>query len=371
MQSYVNFLENHKITLDPQQLWVLKKLAELDQQLNKSSGKRFLTKKHKSKGIYIWGQVGRGKTFLMDLFFNLLKTKRKTRLHFQRFMKSIHLQLFELAGKKDPLNFIAQQLADEVDIICLDELYIDDIANAMLIGGLFKALYKKGIIIVTTSNLHPNDLYENGINRQSFLPAIEQINHYFHIICLDGEMDYRCLSKTSGQVFFFGSNNLTQPKLLAYYQNITNEAHQEPKRMIINHREFNLTTRHNGIAWFSFHELCEKPRSQNDYIYIAENFHTLFISDISQLDDGSNASEFNSDRTRRFISLIDELYDQSVRLVASFEKELQQIYLGKKLQFLFNRTYSRLIEMQTQEYLERCLEKKINHFSDVGEMITC
>lgn len=351
IQRYTDFFKKNGLEPDAGQLHVLDQLAKLDQRLSVRSKQHRLIKKAKGQkiqGIYLWGNVGRGKTYLMNLFFNLLSTQRKTRLHFQSFMKAIHNRLYELAGQKEPLAKIASELARKVEIICLDEFYIDDIADAMLMGRLLESLYEKGIVLVVTSNLHPDDLYLKGLNRERFFPAIALLKLNNQVICLDGDKDYRCVSKPVQSVFFMGTRERTQLQLEQYFLNATSGCHESAGFIEANHRKIAFKAKSQGIIWFDFHELCEKPRSQYDYIYIAQHFHTVLISDIPQLDNGLSGS--GHDRARRFISLIDELYDKSVNLAASFETELHQIYLGKKFDFQFRRTCSRLIEMQSQDY---------------------
>ncbi len=358
--STIDFLKKSNIELDSAQLNIMQQLLTLAQQLSKKSKRIKLSRRSRKqtvKGLYIWGKVGRGKTYLMDIFFNTLETNRKKRLHFQHFMRDIHGAIFKFSGQKNPLNKIAEELAEEVDIICLDELYIDDIADAMLLEGLFKALYNRGMIFVITSNLPPERLDCNGVNISCLTQAIEQLNTHNHIVCLNGDKDYRLTVKPTNPVFFFGDNNITIQKISNYFQGMSNDNNHVSGPIQINDRNMICKGMKDGIIWFDFSELCEKPRSQYDYIYIAKNFHTLLVSNIPQLDDHSPKDRlratFNNNRARRFISLVDEMYDRSINIIASFEKDLSEIYLGDEFRFQFNRTCSRLNEMQTKDYMSK------------------
>lgn len=298
-------------------------------------------------GLYIWGGVGRGKTYLMDLFYDCLPFKDKQRTHFHRFMQYVHAQLTELQGRKNPLDQLADRIAGQARVFCFDEFFVLDIGDAMILAGLLEALFEKGVVLVTTSNIHPDGLYENGLQRQRFLPAIELLKQHTKVLELASTSDYRLRSLERAKLYLTPLGTGTDAELHAKFKELTLNFHNVDlvTELSILGRSIKVRDCAGDVAWFEFEELCGGPRSAFDYIEIAKVFHTVIIGNVPRMDDSDN------DRARRFVSLIDELYDRRVKLVMSADAEIVSLYSGQSLAFPFERTCSRLLEMQSHEYL--------------------
>ncbi len=346
-------LENQQLTFDPGQKPVIEALQKLYLQLQERSKQKnsFLGRLFKRtetpenlRGLYIWGDVGRGKTMLMDLFYDSLPADSTTRLHFHRFMQRIHQALRELDGQQNPLQTVAQQWADK-SVICFDEFYVSDIADAMLLGELMQALFAQGVVLVATSNTAPENLYLGGLQRARFLPAIEAINNHCQTLHLDSAIDYRLRILEKSPVYHSPLSSGADNALEKIYAEINPGSERGHTDLLINSRLFQARHRGDGIIWFDFDELCEKPRGTVDYIEIARAFNTVLISNVPHLNDDK------ADSLRRFINLVDEFYDRGVNLVISAATDIDSLYQGERLAFEFRRTYSRLNEMQTHAYL--------------------
>jgi cell division protein ZapE len=299
------------------------------------------------QGLYIWGGVGRGKTWLMDLFFHSLPFRDKQRSHFHRFMQFVHDELRKHKEQANPLDLVADKVSRKARVLCFDELFVADIADAMLLAGLFRALFERGVTLVATSNVPPDGLYKDGLQRARFLPAIKLLKEKTRVIHVDGGIDYRLRLLERATTWFAASDPSTSSTLEALYEAVAGEHGAGDATLTLNHRR--LTTRRlsDDAVWFTFAELCDGPRGQADYIEIARCYHTVFLSDIPPL------GPAHENQARRFISLVDEFYDRAVKLIASAAVPIDQLYGGSKLRFEFERTKSRLIEMQSQEYLAR------------------
>ena len=298
------------------------------------------------QGLYLWGGVGRGKTYLMDLFFHALPGQRKLRMHFHRFMLMVHKRLIEAKGYRDPLVHVAAGIATEVDIICFDEFFVSDIGDAMILANLLEALFAAGVTLVATSNIEPDRLYENGLQRRKFEPAIASIRARCQVMNVDGGIDYRLRSLDKVPVFHFPLDAASARAMQALFQELTRGLHVEMGRQLeIQERKVDSIAWSEGLVWFDFETLCGGPRSAADYVEIARQYHTVLVSGIPVL------LENSEDRARRFITLVDELYDHGVKLVISAAADLSGLYQGADLHLPFARTRSRLQEMQTREYL--------------------
>lgn len=301
------------------------------------------------RGVYLWGGVGRGKTWLMDLFFESLPFTAKRRLHFHRFMHRVHEGLNQHKRQSDPLIAVAADLAAQNRVICLDELYVSDITDAMLLGGLFSALIDRGVTLVFTSNVPPSGLYRDGLQRQRFLPAIALMEAHCEIIRVDGAIDYRLRQLQRRPVFLQGDTAQCRLLLEEIFRSLTEgetpESLVEHGTVRIEGRDIKVLRRGENLAWFEFAALCTGPRSQNDYVHIAQEFQHVIISDIPVF---TTADE---DAARRFIALIDEFYDRRVKLIVAAAAPPTELYRGERLRFEFERTASRLIEMQSEAYL--------------------
>lgn len=296
------------------------------------------------KGLYLWGGVGRGKTWLVDTFHDSLPFDDRMRMHFHRFMQRIHRELEAHKGQKNPLTQIAVKLAGEARVICLDEFFVKDITDAMILGNLLDALFAQKVVLVTTSNIVPDELYKNGLQRDRFLPAIALLKSHCEVINVDGGIDHRMRTLTREEIFHTPVDDSADRALADSFERIAGErGDQESLR--INGRE--LTTRGlgEGVVWFDFKSLCDGPRSQNDYIELAREYHTVMISGVPVMNAGVE------DQARRFINLVDEFYDRAVKLLMSAERPPETLYEGGQLEFEFERTVSRLQEMQSSEYL--------------------
>lgn len=299
------------------------------------------------RGLYFWGGVGRGKTFVMDLFFENLPFDDKTRLHFHRFMHRVHHELTALQGTPAPLTVIAATLAQEGRVLCFDEFFVADITDAMILAGLLDALFKEGVVLVATSNVPPERLYWNGLQRSRFLPAIALLETHLDVVNVDGGVDYRLRALQAAEIYHAPLDDEADANLRDAFAAICPDVGHTGETLEIEGRAVPTRLCGDGVAWFDFAVLCDGPRSQNDYIELARIFQTILISDVPALDARSE------DQARRFISLVDEFYDRNVKLILSAAVLLPDLYSGTRLAFEWARTDSRLREMQSTEYLAR------------------
>jgi cell division protein ZapE len=297
------------------------------------------------KGLYLYGDVGRGKTFLMDLFYQSLPITRKKRIHFHHYMQQIHAQLNARKGETDPLEKIAAEWADQVSVLCFDEFFVTDIGDAMLLAGLLKILFARGVALVCTSNVLPDNLYENGLQRARFVPAITLIKKHCAVHKLAAKQDFRLRALTKARIYLQSNDSETSERLSQLFATLAKQAATRDVALDINDRQINALAVAGDVAWFSFAALCETARSAEDYIELAQEFQTVILQDIPKL----GASD--SDAARRLIFLVDEFYDRRVNLIVSAAAAPTELYHGDRLKFEFQRTASRLIEMQTEEYL--------------------
>lgn len=297
------------------------------------------------KGLYFWGGVGRGKTYLMDVFFDCLPFENKMRSHFHRFMQFVHGELKTLEGSKNPLDIVAARIARQARVICFDEFFVSDITDAMILGGLFEKLFDLGVTLVATSNIIPDELYKNGLQRQRFLPAIEQLKKHCEVLNIDGGVDYRLRALEQAELYYFPLGDGADASLMKSLLSLAPDELMEHGLVNINNRQLQSRYEADDVVWFEFDELCDGPRSQNDYIELARIYHAVIMSNVPQLDAGKE------DQARRFINLVDEFYDRNVKLVISAQVAIADLYTGSRLRFEFERTQSRLLEMQSHEYL--------------------
>ncbi|MBN4053468.1 AFG1 family ATPase [Haliea sp. AH-315-K21] len=359
MQRYQQDISEGSLVSDASQLMAVKELQIVFEALllrrkqsekatffEKISPRLFATKASPIKGLYFWGGVGRGKTYLMDLFFQCLPEERKMRMHFHRFMLMVNNRLNTQASLKNPLQEVARSIAQEVDIICFDEFFVTDIGDAMILAGLLETLFNSGVILITTSNIEPKRLYENGLQRENFLPAIELLKQYTKVVNVDGGVDYRLRSLEQAEIYHSPLGGESEIIMLESFKRLSAGLNTVADGTIeIQGRKILSRYRAEDLVWFDFENICGGPRSPADYIEIAQLFHTVLISDIPELDG------YSDDKARRFVSLVDEFYDHKVKLIISAATLLQDIYQGRELRFVFERAKSRLLEMQSHEYL--------------------
>ncbi len=299
------------------------------------------------RGLYMWGGVGRGKTWLMDLFFQTLPGTRKQRLHFHRFMLRVHEELTALQGESDPLEIIADRFKAETDVLCFDEFFVSDITDAMLLGGLMKALFSRGITLVATSNIPPDELYRNGLQRARFLPAIEAIKANCDVMNVDAGVDYRLRTLTQAHLWLSPLNDETAQQMEALWLALAGAPREQRPALEINHRPLQTLGAENQTLAVSFTTLCVEARSQHDYIALSRLYHTVMLYDVPVM------TPLMENEARRFIALVDEFYERHVKLVVSAQAPLHEIYQGERVKFEFQRCLSRLQEMQSEEYLKR------------------
>jgi cell division protein ZapE len=312
--------------------------------------KKLINRPDIPRGVYMYGGVGRGKSFLMDCFFNAVPLKRKTRLHFHEFMREVHRELADLQGTVNPLNALAERMAERYKLICFDEFHVADITDAMILHRLLAALFENGVGLVTTSNFKPNDLYPGGLHRDRILPAIKLLNDKLEVINVDNGTDYRGLTLETVDLYHVPADSKSDASMEKAF-NALAESHDEDPILHIEAREIRALRKAGGLVWFDFKTLCGGPRSQNDYLEIASRFHTVFLSHVPQMP-VRMASE-----ARRFTWLIDVLYDRRVKLVMSAEVLPAELYIEGPMSHEFPRTVSRLQEMQSKEFL--ALERRI------------
>jgi cell division protein ZapE len=357
LERYQRQLHERQLASDPAQLKVVARFDDLRRRLladRLPDGRlaRWLTalagggRRAPVRGLYLWGGVGRGKTWLMDLFFASLPFAAARRRHFHRFMYEVHQQLAQLRHRRAPLEEIARSIARDTRVLCFDELYVADIADAMLLGGLFAGLFRHGVTLVATSNVAPPEQYREGLQRQRFLPAIALLERYTEVLQLAGGTDYRLRQLTQAGIYLpFGADAATRLETL--FGELTPHDARRGGAIEIEGRPIAVRREATSVVWFDFLSLCSAPRSQNDYIEIAREYQTVMVSGVPVLDAA------HEDEARRFIALVDEFYDRNVKLIVSAAALPAQLYRGERLGALFARTVSRLTEMQSAEYLAR------------------
>ncbi|MFT7687509.1 MAG: cell division protein ZapE [Candidatus Azotimanducaceae bacterium] len=352
LAKYQGLVKAGEIQFDPAQHDAIQRLQKLFDELMQSPTKpsvfSWFTSKPRSRissGLYFWGGVGRGKTFLMDVFYDALPFENKRRMHFHRFMRHIHQRLKAMQGVANPLKEIAIEFAGQTRVLCFDEFFVSDITDAMILAGLLEAMFENGVVLVATSNVEPRDLYKNGLQRVKFLPAIALLEKFTEVVNVDGGIDYRLRALEDAELYHFPLDDEANISLNRSFTALSPDIGNDQVVLEIEGRNITAKKCGDGVVWFQFAELCEGPRSQNDYIELAMIFQTVLISDIPRF------SVDNEDSARRFISLVDEFYDHKVKLIVSAEVGLLDLYQGSRLAFEFQRTASRLQEMQSHEYL--------------------
>lgn len=359
-QYYQQQLEQTAVTADPDQAAAVTELQALYDRLllpvipapEPDLFSRLLKRKSTPQptpvtGVYLWGGVGRGKTWLVDLFYNQLPFQEKMRIHFHHFMRDTHEALSRYKGVKNPLEKVAEELASRTRILCLDEFIVTDIGDAMILTQLLRALFARGVTLVTTSNTEPDQLYKDGLQRSSFLPAIALIKRFTQVIKLDAATDYRRRYLEQATVYHSPLGSLVTERLNDQFEHLAPEPGELGGTITLYGREISVKRKADDLIWFDFLSVCGPPRSQADYLELARCYHTVMISDIPLL------TSDHDDAVRRLVFLIDEFYDRGVKLIISAAAMPQQLYLGERLAFEFERAVSRLQEMQSLEYLSR------------------
>jgi cell division protein ZapE len=350
---YQQALHSDRFEPDPAQLNALEHLQILYARLQNPAPQGWISRLRKKwsaakppqRGLYLWGSVGRGKTWLMDMFFDALPFDNKLRLHFRHFMQEIHDELTQLAGHRDPLLIVAQHFAQRAQVLCLDEFYVEDITDAMILHRLLNALTDQGIALVFTSNLAPQALYKNGLQRERFLPAIQLIENNTDVVELDGDTDHRLRKLKQAHTYFSPLNTASERAIEQRFTELAPGTAVANITLEINHRQIACLKRADDVAWFNFYQLCHGPRASADYIELARQFHTVLISGVPCM--GANQEEW----AHRFINLVDEFYDRRVKLLITADNEPAHLYQGRRHEFDFQRTVSRLMEMRSDDYL--------------------
>lgn len=374
ISAFRAFSIDNNFQYDFAQVHAVTQLEQLSQVLCQQEEKPWFSSIFKKntpiQSIYLYGRVGRGKTMLMDLFYQNIGIKAKRRIHFHRFMEEVHHQLSLCTGQSDPLKQIAEQWARKIKLLCFDEFFVSDIADAMLLSGLFQAFFQQGVVLVVTSNCKPEQLYRNGLQRERFLPTIDLINQYCQVLAVDGAVDHRLVHYSPTMAyrdftFPLKENKYTLKNLFIEITGIKVKAGQ----LRVNSRAIPYEAKTDKVILFDFFALCAGPRSQLDYISLADSFDTILLDQVPQFqgerinavtsgveDDYQRNGKLLSklrhldDEARRFIALVDEFYDRKIRLIINAEVDIVQLYQGQQLSFEFARCQSRLIEMQTLSY---------------------
>jgi cell division protein ZapE len=355
LQQYKLDLKEKGFQYDPDQEKAIKELQSLYEQLIQAQQKEqsfigkvstmFSSSRQPVKGLYMWGGVGRGKTYLMDTFYAALPFTQKKRTHFHRFMAWIHDELEENKGTVDPLSSIIDTLSRHCRVICFDEFFVTDITDAMILANVLDALFSRGVSLVTTSNIEPKFLYRNGLQRERFLPAISLLENHTKILNVDGGTDFRLRALEQAEIYHSPLDNDAQVNMLTAFEGLAGSGGQLDSTITVNHREITCERESEGVLWITFEQLCDGPRSQRDYIELSKVYHTVLLDEVTAMNNSHN------DIARRFINLVDEFYERSVKLIIAAEVPMESLYQGSGLQFEFQRTLSRLQEMQSHEYL--------------------
>jgi cell division protein ZapE len=298
-------------------------------------------------GLYLWGGVGRGKTRLMDAFCEALPFTRKQRTHFHRFMQEVHERRRQHANEPDPIARVAKDIADRARVLCFDEFFVSDIADAMILGRLTEVLFEHGVTLVATSNVPPDALYRDGLQRERFIPAIRRIQAHCAVLHLDSPTDYRLRALTHAEIYHHPCDAAAEANLSTWFSAIAPEAGTADTSLALHGRPVPARKLADGVAWFDFSAICQTARAATDYIEIARTHHTVLIGRVPRL------TGDDEDAARRFVTLVDEFYDRNVKLILAADVPREQLYGGTKLQFEFARTLSRLTEMQSHEYLAK------------------
>lgn len=305
-----------------------------------------------AKGCYLWGGVGRGKTWLMDLFFQAAPSSHKMRFHFHEFMQGIHTLLEQYQGRKDPLRWVAWHMTRQARLFCLDEFHVSDITDAMLLSGLLEAMYRFGAVFVMTSNVPPDELYKNGLQRSQFLPAIDLLKQNNHVVLLDGEVDYRLHSDNDNHNYFCPLSSDTDTRLEQRFRGQAQGKVSINQTLTVNRRAISTRLVADNIAWFEFDAICGGPRAASDYIVLAQRYEQVIISNIFRMDD------INDDIAKRFIDLVDAFYDRKTFLIVSATAWPQDLYLGRRFALEFARTASRLEQMRSSNRVRSTLRAR-------------
>ncbi len=351
MQLYREALAGGELRPDPAQDRAARKLMALAQLLEKKRGFSLFGRKAEApKGLYIWGDVGRGKTLLMDFFFQEAQVEKKRRAHFNSFMVDVHARIHaerQREGASDPIPVVAKALADEARLLCFDEFQVTDVADAMILGRLFDRLFAEGVTIVATSNTPPDRLYEGGLNRQLFLPFIEEIKQRLEVVELNGPTDYRLQRMAGVKVYLTPLGPDADAAMDAAWRQLTDTVKGKPYSLVILGRQLPIPQAARGVARFDFNDLCAQPLAAADYLALAQRFHSILLDHIPLL-----TPEMRNE-ARRFTLLIDTLYDEGVKLICSAAAPADQLYPAGDGADAFRRTASRLAEMQSQDYLRK------------------
>ncbi len=358
LDKYNSDLLDEEFSADPAQKAAVMQLQKLYEKLiDQSHAQNILIRRIKSilnlenkqqiKGLYFWGGVGRGKTYLVDCFYDCLPFDKKSRIHFHRFMQRVHHELKQLKDIENPLLTVADKIADRIRILCLDEFHVADITDAMLLGRLLEALFDRGVVLVTTSNEEPDQLYKGGLQRERFLPAIDLIKQHTHVVNVDSGIDYRLEFLDHAEIYHTPIDDDAIMMLMTNYSHISPNKGTFGEELEIEGRIINTVCLGDGVVWFEFIALCDGPRGAADYIELARCFQTVLLANIPVMDDHDN------DLVKRFITLVDEFYDRNVKLIITAEAVPAGLYKGKRLAKPFKRTISRLEEMRTHDYLAK------------------
>jgi cell division protein ZapE len=350
-QHYERQLERRGFTADDAQRAALARLQRLHDELvafksaRSTRLRKLLNRPAVPRGVWLHGGVGRGKSFLMDCFFESVPLTRKARIHFHEFMRGVHRELRDLRNTADPLDEVARRIARRYRLICFDEFHVSDIADAMILERLLSGLFAHGVVFVMTSNYQPDHLYPDGLHRDRILPAIALLNANLDVVSVDAGIDYRRLAMAEVAAYHAPAGDAANEALNEAFDRVAETADEDPS-LTIEHREVIARRRAGGVVWFDFATLCGGPRSQVDYLEIANRFHTVILSDVPRM------TPAMSSEARRFTWLIDVFYDQRVKLLMSAEVPPELLYVQGAMAHEFQRTVSRIVEMQSRDYLE-------------------
>lgn len=358
LQRYEKAVTTGDFTRDEQQYQAMSYLDAIYHELdhNRQQKKGFFgflkSQPEPPKGLYMWGGVGRGKTWMMDMFYESLTIRRKMRMHFHHFMKRVHSELNALQGQTDPLEKVADIIHKEAVVICFDEFFVSNVSDAMILGDLFTMLFSRGITLVATSNIEPAGLYKDGLHRDRFLPAIAEVERHTTVMNIDSGIDYRLRVLQQAELYEYPLTKENHHWLANRFATLSNNQKISKEPIEINGREIKINARTETMLYCEFRHLCMEARSAGDFIEIASKFATVLIDSVPALTDDLR------DPTRRFIYLVDEFYDRRVKLLVRAEQPILELYQGEKLAFEIERTRSRLLEMQSENYLK--LEHKLD-----------